>query len=289
MIKMKRIIPVLSFLIASTILSFSQESSRISPSLSLQYFKDNGDSSSLKATLTYSADRMEHPLPGMKITFNNGSSKVLSDINTDEKGTASFKLKKRDLQTDAAGMWPFSISFAGNDTMDAATAEISVKDVILGMETIDSSKTINLSAQKTEKGKLVPAAGEILTVYVPRMFSLLPVGEVTLDDSGNGSLGFPADLPGDKDGNLIVIARFEDHPEFGNVEKNKVLKWGVPLTSSAHQSRRALWTKTAPKWMIYTLSVLLTGVWGHYLFAIISLIRIKINSKKKNEKELFIK
>jgi hypothetical protein len=43
--------------------------------------------------------------------------------------------------------------------------------------------------------------------------------------------------------------------------------------------------------MIYTLSVLLSGVWGHYLFAIISLIRIRINAKKKKvEKiELFIK
>jgi hypothetical protein len=289
MMKMKRLITLLSFLFISTFLAFSQESSKISPSLSLQYLKDTDDSSSLRATLTYSADRMEHPLAGMKITFQNGSTRVLGDIITDEKGTASFKLKDKALQTDAAGMWPFSISFGGNDTLDAATAELSVKDVILKMETIDSSKTINLSAQKIEKGKTVPAAGEMLTVYVPRMFSLLPIGEVTLDDSGFGSLEFPADLPGDKDGNVTVIARFEEHPEFGNVEKNKLLKWGVPLTLSAHQSRRALWTKTAPKWMIYTLSVLLTGVWGHYLFAIISLVRIKIESKKKKEKELFLK
>lgn len=140
-----------------------------------------------------------------------------------------------------------------------------------------------------EKGKMVPAAGEILTVYVPRMFSLLPLGEVTLDDNGSGSLAFPADLPGDKDGNVTIIARFDEHPEFGTIEKSRQLKWGVPLTPSAHQSRRALWTKTAPKWMIYTLSVLLTGVWGHYLFTIISLIRIRIDTKKKKEKEFSVK
>jgi hypothetical protein len=30
---------------------------------------------------------------------------------------------------------------------------------------------------------------------------------------------------------------------------------------------------------------LLVGVWGHYLFAIISLIRIKINAKREAKKE----
>jgi len=45
------------------------------------------------------------------------------------------------------------------------------------------------------------------------------------------------------------------------------------------------WTKIAPKWMIYTLSVLLAGVWGHYLFAIISLIRIKIDAARKAKEE----
>jgi hypothetical protein len=37
--------------------------------------------------------------------------------------------------------------------------------------------------------------------------------------------------------------------------------------------------------MIYTLTILLSGVWGHYLFAIISLIRIKMEAKRKARKE----
>jgi hypothetical protein len=53
----------------------------------------------------------------------------------------------------------------------------------------------------------------------------------------------------------------------------------VPVT------HRALWTKIAPRWMIYSLSILLAGVWGHYMFAVISLIRIKIDADKKKAKE----
>jgi hypothetical protein len=117
------------------------------------------------------------------------------------------------------------------------------------------------------------------------MFSLLPIGEATLDESGSAAVEFPASLPGDKEGNITVIARFEEHAEFGNVEKKSTLKWGLPSNYSVPAGHRALWTKTAPKWMIYTLSVLLSGVWGHYLFALISLIRIRIAAKKKAKEE----
>ena len=69
----------------------------------------------------------------------------------------------------------------------------------------------------------------------------------------------------------------------GMLRSSQNLKWGVPTDYSQPSTHRALWTKTAPKWMIYTLSILLAGVWGHYLFAIISLIRIRIDAKKQEE------
>ncbi len=117
------------------------------------------------------------------------------------------------------------------------------------------------------------------------MFSLLPIGEITLDDAGTGSVEFPADLPGDKAGNITIIAKIEDHPDYGFLEKRETVKWGTISDYSSPAGHRALWTKIAPRWMIYTLSVLLTGVWGHYLFAIISLIRIKRNARKEKKSE----
>jgi hypothetical protein len=132
---------------------------------------------------------------------------------------------------------------------------------------------------------MVPASGEAITVYVKRMFNPLPVGEITLDENGNGSIEFPKDIPGDLEGNIIIISKFDDHPEFGNVERRMKMQWGIPFIAQDHSSRRALWTKTAPKWMIYTLSILLAGVWGHYLFTFISLVRIKLSARKKTQSE----
>lgn len=290
---------LISLLLISSVNLFCQESEKISPSISLQYIKNNNDSCMLKATLTFSKNRMANPLPGAVITLYAGKGRILKELITDTKGTAVVALVKQDMVYDNDGMWPFSASFAGNDSIEAGSADISIRDAALTMtfDEVDSIKKVNLHADKYEKGKMIPAAGEMLTVYVPRMFSLLPLGDATFDEGGNASIDFPSDLPGDKDGNITIIAKFEDHPEFGNIEKTAVMKWGIPPVPSAHISHRALWTKTAPRWMIYTLTILLTGVWGHYMFALISLVRIKRDAKKHKpvdegnggKKELFLK
>jgi hypothetical protein len=197
------------------------------------------------------------------------------------------------LKADMNGMWAFSSEFKGNDTIETGTSKISIKDVRLEMvlTKTDSIKRAIVKAFVQDNGKEKPVSGETVKLYVPRMFSLLLISELTLDNTGAASVEFPSDLPGDKEGNLTLIAKFEENQTFGNVEKRETLKWGLPTDYSVPRTHRALWTKTAPKWMIYTLSVLLTGVWGHYLFAIISLIRIKKNAKnqKVENKELFIK
>lgn len=271
-----------------TSLAYSQDKTAITPYIQLQYFKNTDNNRIIKTTLTYSLNRMELPLPGMQITFSSGSDKkeIIGSGVTDAKGAATFELvKDLKLATDNSGMWNFSSEFGGNDTIEAVSAELPVKDVVLEVTFTepDSVKTVSVRAYTMENGKEIPVAGEPVLVYVPRMFSLLPIGEISLDDNGTGTLEFPSDLPGDKEGNLIAITKFEENATFGNVEKQMNLKWGVPTDYSQPSTHRALWTKTAPKWMIYTLSILLIGVWGHYMFTVISLIRIRMDAKKQEE------
>ncbi len=293
---MKKIITgtliILALLTIASTDSYSQEAEMISPYIQLQYFKNTNDSSSLKTALTYSVNRMELPIKDMKILFYagvGGDRKQIGEAVTNDKGVAILHLSDRsDFIEDETGQWAFSTEYAGNDTIESASADLLIQNIEIAMELTepDSIKTVALTVMKVTDGKRVPAAGEMLTVYVPRMFSFLPIGDVILDDAGYGSLEFPADLPGDKDGNLTIIARFDEHPEFGNVEKEATLKWGVPSSYSIPKGHRALWTKVAPLWMIYTLSILLTGVWGHYMFALISLIRIKRDAKKNESGDL---
>jgi hypothetical protein len=281
---------LLMLLVLIPVSSYTQEKGRISPDIQLQYFKNSGNQSYLQATLTCSMNRMVVPIPGMEISFytNSGRKELLATLITDEKGVAKLPLADvTKLPVNSEGLWPFVSEFTGNDTIDPATSDFSVKDVKLQMtlSEIDSTKTVSLDAKTMQNGREVPVSGEIVMIYVPRMFSLLPIAEATLDENGTASAEFPSDLPGDKAGNLTIIARIEENPTFGNVEQTVIRKWGIPTSYSVPETHRALWTKTPPTWMIVTLSVLLAGVWGHYLFAVISLVLIKIDSKGKKEKK----
>ena len=265
---------------------FSQEVLKISPYVQLQYFKDNEGYRTLKTTLTYSKNRMELPISGMNIRFYSGSKdpKVIGEVTTDEKGIAVLQLREiSSLPVEKVGSWYFNTEYKGNDTIEAGSSELTITDINLNMDLaeVDSIKTVILSASKKENGNNVPLSGEVITVYVPRMFSLLSIGEVTLDDNGSGTLEFPSDLPGDKEGNFTVIAKIEEHADYGNIEKTATISWGTKPKFTDQAGHRALWTKTAPKWMVYTLTILLSGVWAHYLYALICLIRIKMDAKRQ--------
>jgi len=267
---------------------FSQEKSMTYPNIQFQYIKNTEGQRILKTKLTYSAGEKDVPLSGKPVTFTctSGNVEVLGTVNTDDAGVAKIELSKdSNIATDASGMWSFIADFSGGDTLAPANSDLSVMDVSLEATytEIDSVKTITVKAFTTSNGKEVPVSGETVIVGVPRMFAFYKVGDITLDENGSGSIEFPSDLPGNNNGEILVTAKFEESPVFGNVEKVSSLKWGVPTEYSMPSSHRALWTKTAPKWMIYTLSILLAGVWGHYLFTIISLIRIRLDAKKQEE------
>ena len=274
-------------ILAATDPLLSQENSIISPYIQLQYFKNTDNQKYLQTALTYSVDRMEKPLPGMEISFYSDAKnkELLGKVLTDDQGIAKLELTNTDaLAKNNDGFWSFSTEYAGNDTIESGSSELLIKDMDLTMtlEVIDTIKTVSLTAIANVNGTKIPVSGDLVMVYVPRMFSLLPVGEAYLDENGNSSLEFPSDLPGDTLGNLTIIARIEEHPDFGTVEKKATIKWGVPFVNQTPLAHRALWTKTPPWWMIITLSVLLIGVWGHYLFAVISLFLIKRESKKED-------
>lgn len=96
------------------------------------------------------------------------------------------------------------------------------------------------------------------------------------DEDGTGYIEFPTSIIGDSLGNVLVISRLEDHYDYGNVEVSGEINWAIPKKLlTAEGPVRELWTPIAPLWMIITLIIMLSGVWGHYIYAIIQLIKIR--------------
>jgi len=274
-----------ALLVFTSSLAFGQElTEKESPSLDFTFVKKSDGSRLLTATLTIFRNRITYPIVGSKIAFFIGTDTATAVIPTNADGKAYLLIQPgTKLPVSEEGFSQCNASFGGNDSLETTESSVTVKDAVLKMslDLIDSVKTVTLWAYVPGVNRdSLPLAGEAVNVYVSRMFSLLKIGEGSFDDMGRFTCEFPADLPGEADGTVQVIARIEENEQYANIETVQSYPWGVPSMHGPTGSHRALWTQIAPMWMIITLTILLSGVWGHYIYVIIQLILIKRESKK---------
>jgi hypothetical protein len=245
------------------------------------------DSIILTATLSIRKGEMTLGLENAPVEFtaSDGTiSQPLGNAKTDQEGNAVLKISADKLPADKNGLVAYAAKFIGTDKYPAAEASFSAKPakIKLFFSIEDSLRVLKVTAtQKNEKGEEVGISKETVLVYVPRLFSLLKIGEISLDETGTGTLEFPKAIVGDTLGNLVVIAKMEEHDVFGFVQGKNVINWGVHKQYyQAEVPSRELWTPIAPLWMIITLLVMLAGVWAHYMYAVYELVMINRLSKK---------
>jgi hypothetical protein len=250
------------------------------------------DSVILTATLTIKKGETTLALENALVDFSASNSTVsnfLGKVKTDQEGIAMVKVASAALPAAKDGLIAYAAKYPGNDKYPGAEASFNAKPakIRLFFSIEDSLRILKVTAtQKNEKGEEVAIPKETVLVYIPRLFSLLKIGEIALDETGTGTLEFPKEIVGDTLGNLIVLAKIEEHDVFGYVQGKNVINWGVHKQYyKAEVPSRELWTPIAPLWMIITLLVMLAGVWAHYMYAVYELVMIKRLSKK--DKPLF--
>ena len=247
----------------------------------------SSDSAILTTTISIRRGDMSLALENAVIEFSASDGTITTILGTaksSQEGIAVFKRLVAGLPADKEGMVSYTAKFAGNDKYPEAEASFAAKPakIKLFFSIEDSLRIMKVTAtQKNEKGEEVAVPGETVFVYVPRLFSLLKIGEIALDETGTGTLEFPKEIVGDTLGNLVVMAKIEEHDKFGFVQGQNVINWGVHKQYyQAEVPSRELWTPIAPMWMIITLLIMLAGVWAHYFYAVYELIMIKRLSKK---------
>lgn len=260
------------------------QESKINPYMLFTYLKDTDSRQILQVKMTNITQVGEVPLPGLNIRFYNNET-LLGEAITDAEGNASCTIgSSLPLFASEDGTWPFSAIFEGDSLTEETYSDLSISDVDIEMQVIEEEgeRIVTLHATTLTGDGRVPVTGEEIGVYVPRMFSLLPVSIGMLDETGTFRMKFPDDIPGDSIGNLTVIGRFNDHYFFGNVERREEVMWGTEAQIAA-PAYRSLWSTLAPKWMIISLAVMLMGVWGHYTYVIINLFRIRKEGLKNRK------
>lgn len=264
----------------------SEPVKKIRPILKLISNKLEDNSRTLTGIFTYKDKETKQffKVKGIALNFYAGTDSLieLGTFTTNEEGRAVCKINPDlKLPRNEEGYIHFSVEFDGDKFFKSAENELDLIDlqIDLSLDIIDSVKTVTVKAEKIlANDEREPLTEETIPIYVQRMFSQLKIGEVSLED-GEGTFEFPANIPGDTIGMVTVIAKFDDNDDYANVKKSQKAEWGIVTSHHTIYHPRSLWTQVAPIWMIVTLSIMLLGVWGHYIFVIIEMIRLKKGNK----------
>ena len=253
--------------------------------ISLEYVKTT-DQTYLQASVTARVEgvRGRTRVENVEILFHHllGTGKnILGSAITDVDGVAKFVIKEPGaLKVNDEGAYVFEAVFTGNDEYNDIADDIEILPAALeiSFEEVDSIRYIVVSAfQLTLDGERVPIEEDVM-VYVPRQFSRLTIGEIELDE-GTGMVEFPVTLPGDSVGNLTIIAKIEESRNYGTLEAWAVKDWGKVRGPVVVEQRRGLGDTDAPLWMVYTLIILMSAVWFHYLYILFVIYLIKRKGK----------
>ncbi|MHC1708483.1 MAG: hypothetical protein AB9842_13310 [Bacteroidales bacterium] len=257
-----------------------------STSMSLYHSKLGTGNHLIKATLSSKTEDGRVFLMGRKVKFVGGAdlSIEFGESKTNDQGVATFTIPKEKIPArDSSGSLTLGAKFEGDSLFESTEDQVSTQALVIDVTAVeeDSLKTITAFAYSLgADGTKTPLTATDIFFYIPRMFSYLKIGEGQLDSTGTFTIEFPLDIPGDSLGNLVVIARVEDHELYGNTEGQTTVKWGIPTQLFVKSTYRALWSQIAPTWMVVTLIILLAGVWGHYAYAVYKLVKIKKEAQK---------
>ncbi len=255
--------------------------------MSFKCISTSDDSIQLITTITVRREEGSKNLANALVSFyaaGKDDDVQIGESKTDVHGIARLKIAARNTYLrNEEQMLNLKSMYAGNENYEASESEFGLKPAKLKVSFYeeDSIRYVKVEGyQLNADGSETPVSGADVIVAVPKMFSNLRIAEITLGEDGTGTAEFPKNIIGDSLGNLTVIAFIEENDIFGNVRASADNNWGLhKYLISPDRPTRELWTPIAPLWMIITLIIMLLGVWGHYVYAMIQLFMINKSSK----------
>lgn len=255
-------------------------------SIELRYTEANNKTKILEATVKTKVEGSWVGVNGVAVQFYRNEAipeQLLGTASSNNKGLAMLILPEGEEKHASPSFEYTYIAAIENDARFEDTEEavtVAESDFEMTLEEEDSVRQVRISLKAMDaEGKEVPVGEVEVNLFVQRLFGLLPLSEdpETTDEEGEAVVEFPADIPGDTAGNLIVVARVDDHERFGNLEFRRKINWGVPLVIDPAQSKRELWSSraNAPIYLIVIVNAMLIGIWGVILYIVYQAFKIK--------------
>lgn len=145
------------------------------------------------------------------------------------------------------------------------------QSAVVTVEGVEKDGARTLRAQVSTSDLL---EGLTVRFFAQRLFGLLPLGEMEIDEHGAANIPFPQDLPGDARGNVTIVATVEDSNGRSFGTGRAVVGWGLPTPAQHEPFPRALWAPRAPWSLIGVICVVFGGIWLTYGYVVVQLVRI---------------
>jgi len=141
----------------------------------------------------------------------------------------------------------------------------------------DNNDLKSITAAAINKDNL-PVEDLELFFYVQRTFSLLPIGDYfnSTDENGLAVVEFPGDLPGDKEGNVVIIVQVKESDVYNDLSIETTKKWGIPVKTDPLEEKRSIRAAgvNARTILITVVSLIILSVWYIICYIIFKLYKI---------------
>ena len=158
---------------------------------------------------------------------------------------------------------------------------------IYGQETMeDATLSVDFSEEDGRKTVIATAVDQFgvpieeldLYFYVKRTFSLLPIGDIfnSTDENGVVEVQFPDDLPGDTEGNIILVVKIIESDLYNDLSLEITKNWGIPTQIDQAEEKRSLWAAAAnaPITLVIAVSGMILVIWFIIFYIIFVLFKI---------------
>lgn len=145
----------------------------------------------------------------------------------------------------------------------------------------DGGRALVAKITAKQGNEWVPVKDVETKIIIKRSVGNLSVGDketYSTDSSGTATADFTKTaMPGDAEGNIVIVAKTEDNDLYGNISIEKKLKWGAPLMAVNNFDRRTLFATRdkAPLWLLLLAGSIVISVWSVIIYLIRQIWKIR--------------
>ncbi len=234
------------------------------------------------------------PLPRQVVQLyldSNSAENLITKTYTDENGKAKVIIPpalKDKWNNNPKHNFIAVLEATSLEDERTTTLEIAKAKIVMDTSNSEGTRTVNVKVMYFENNDWVPAKDVEMKVGVVRSAGILSAGDeetYTTDSTGTTTVEFKKDsLPGDQQGNIVLVAQVEDNDQYGNLLVEKAVPWGVAVKHEKNFfDQRTLWSTRfrTPIWLLFMAYSIIATVWSVIIYLVFQIIKIKKLGKEK--------